>query len=327
MATTEDDLSDHATRWLRRVKGKKADKTYEVRRSDIKLFEEWLEDNDMGPVEDVDALTVEDYLLELADDGYAPETIRGRYDSLTLFYRALAGKFEVIDESPFEDLERDEFDSIIQGTKKKRVTKDEVTYATPEQIEELCEHVPDPALRNELLIRLSYQTGLRQSETVAIELDDIDREERSIKIHAEKTHENRTVFYHESLDFLLNQYIDGGYRSSSMYANESPYLFVSMRAGQLERTKPNKIVKQAAKNAGIQEVMWTDPQGRDRHKITSHTIRHSFGVQAVKSGMNVREIQKTMGHKNLDMTMTYVDITSNDVRDSYRDNFTPNPVD
>jgi integrase/recombinase XerD len=293
----------------------------------MKVFEQWLDENDHGPVEDVDALTIEDFFLHLSNEGYAPETIRVRYDTLTLFYRALAGKFGVIDESPFVHLDRDEFDSIMQGTKKKRVTKDEVTYVTPEQIEELCDHAPNPALRNELLIRLSYQTGLRQSETVAIELDDIDRDERRIRINSQKTHENRDVFYHESLDFLMDQYIDGGYRSSSMYAKESPYLFVSSRAGRLEKTKPNKIIKKAAKNAGIQSVLWTDPQGRNRHKLTSHAVRHGFGVQAVKTGMNVREIQKTMGHKNLDMTMTYLDITSTDVRDAYRDNFTPNPVD
>lgn len=319
---SDDELSGHARRWLRRVKGKKAESTYNVRRSDVRQWEQWLADGDRGSVEDADALTIEDYLLELADAGYAPETIRGRYDSLTLFYRALSGKFGVIDESPFTYLERDDFGRVMNGTKKKRVTKDEVTYVTPEQVELLAEHVPNPALRNELLIRLMFQTGLRQSEVVSIELDDVDRDERAIKIHAEKTHHNRTVFYHGSLDFLLEQWVNG-YRESYCYAKESPYLFLSMRAEKLDKETPNKIIKQAAENAGIQSVMWIDPRGRKRHKITSHAVRHGFGVQGLKSGLNVREIQKIMGHKNLDMTMTYLDLIDDDVRDAYRGKFTP----
>lgn len=68
---------------------------------------------------------------------------------------------------------------------------------------------------------------------------------------------------------------------------------------------------------GLQEVYGTDMNGNDRHKITAHTLRHSFAVAALNRGMNVRTLQKAPGHAKPKMTEIYLDLAEEDVREPF----------
>jgi integrase/recombinase XerD len=319
MATTADyEPSRHVQRFLTRVEGTKADRTHRNRKTDLKDFELWLRDEHDGGVTDVEPLDIEDYIIHLSNEGYASTTMDSRFYSLKSLYGFLADKLDVMDETPFEAVDRSDLSRLMNGTKKAEATREEISYVTPEQVEQLADNASEPRLRNELLIRLMFQTGVREGELVSIRLEDIDRDERSIQIRASKTDTNRTVFYQSDLDFLLNQWTDGGYRSSLIGADGSPYLFVSDYTSKLEKQRMNKVVKEAAEEAGIQETMYTDNAGHERKKITSHALRHGHAVEALKSGIDVRTVQKHLGHASLDMTMRYLNLIDDDVREAYR---------
>ena len=128
----------------------------------------------------------------------------------------------------------------------------------------------------------------------------------------------RTVFYQSSLDFLLEQWIDGGYRDSFPNATDSPYLFTGDRRPAINSDDVGVIVKEAATEAGVNEVMYEDAHGNERWKLTSHALRHGHAVEALKSGIDVRTVQKHLGHSSLDMTMRYLNLIDNDVREAYR---------
>lgn len=68
---------------------------------------------------------------------------------------------------------------------------------------------------------------------------------------------------------------------------------------------------------GFQEVYGTDMNGNDRHKITAHTLRHSFAVAALNRGMNMRMLQKSLDHTKLKMTEIYLDLAEEDVREPF----------
>ena len=319
MATTaEYEPSEHVAQFLKRVEGTKADRTHRNRKTDLKDFELWLRAEHDGGVADVEPLDIEGYIIHLSNEGYASTTMNSRFYSLKSFYRYLADKKDVMDETPFKAVDRSELSQLANGTKKAEATREEISYVTPEQVEQLAEHASEPRLRNELLIRLMFQTGVREGELVGIRLEDIDRDDRSIRIHATKTNTNRTVFYQSDLDFLLNQWIDGGYRDALIGADGSPYLFVSDYTSKLEKQRMNKVVKEAAEEAGIQETMYTDNAGHERKKITSHALRHGHAVESLKSGIDVRTVQKHLGHASLDMTMRYLRLINDDVRDAYQ---------
>lgn len=299
--------------YLDRVKDLKSKGTYTKRKSDLSQFNEWTEKHGYG-VAELETRELDRYLRHLNNQGYAPNTIAGKYDSLFNFYERLAGLFDVREENPMEDLKRDDyFDRNTEDN-----DEDDIRFITPEEKETLAEHVPASKLRNELMIRLLWQTGIRQCELVRIKLDDIDREGRSIYIWSPKTKSSRTVFYQPSLDFLMKQWLDRGHRSSFTYAAESDYLFVTRQSAQFRPENVNDMVRDAAEKAGIQEVEGTDQAGKKRHRITGHALRHGHARHALKSGIDVRTVQEHLGHTSLEITKRYLQLLDEDVKDGYQ---------
>jgi len=320
MATTEYEPSPHIETFLRRVKSRNAHQTYKSRKSDLKCFEQWAEREGVNLIE-AEPLELEPYFFYLDEEGYASGTINSRYYSLSRFYDFIADKKDLIEESPFENIERSEFSRLMDGTEKEAQTRDKITYVPPEEVEQIADNVSAPRLRNELIVRMMFQTGVREGELVDIRLEDLNRDERSIDVYEEKNQTYRTVYYQPSLDLLLDQWIDEGYRASHNRAPNSEYLFVSDYTPKLEKQRINKIVKWAAQDAGINEVMYEDKGGGKRWKITSHALRHGHAVASLKSDIDVRTVQKHMGHSDISMTMKYLRLIDDDVREAYHNKF------
>lgn len=307
-------MDDLIEKYLARVEGLKSEATYRTFSSNLRQFDQWISESEYE-ITTIAPLELEQFFIEMNNEGYAPNTVASRFEAVRGFYQFLSGKLDAIEENPMEDLKRSDY--VEKGTKKHDNT--DIVYVTPEEMEALCEHVPSPTLRNELIIRLLWQTGVRKSELVDIELEDIDREERSIGVWSNKTKEWRTVYYQPSLDLLMDQWIDGGYRDSNATAANSPYLLVSERSEQMApETVNRKIVRRAAEDAGIQEVMYVDKGGGKRYRVTAHALRHGHGVHALKSGIDVRRVQKHLGHAKLEMTMKYLQLIDEDVKEGYR---------
>lgn len=307
-------MSDNVERFLRHEQKKKSHGTYLARKSDLSKFLEWIDETGRSNPEDLSWEAIDDYMLEMVDRAFSESTIRHRLLSIRLFYDHLV-KRDVIDANPAEVVDLDEF-AGLGGPKQTRELKEEIPYIYPEEKEALCDNVPKPTLRNELIVRLGWQTGVRVHELVNIRIDDIDRDERSIRIWSEKTDDARTVYYQPSLDFLLTQWLDEGYRDSNVTAADSPYLFVSLKAPQLCIQTVNEVVKQAAEDAGVQELLYEDASGQKRYKVTSHTLRHSFAVQSVKNNIQTRMLQELMGHSELSTTEKYLRVGQEDVKNA-----------
>lgn len=309
-------MDEYIEDFLNDVHASKSSGTYEVRKTDLTRFHEWLELNDLEVVR-LDSKHVHQFLREQGNK-YSDTTVKSRFDSVKLLFDFLAGVWDVIEESPLDGLQRSEYTG--RGNARKHNEIEEV-YVSKDELELLAEHVPSPQLRNELIIRLLWQTGVRRQELAVVELDDIDTENRSISVYSTKTGDTRTVFYQPSLDFLMNQWLNAGYRDSLFPASDSPYLLVTQRADHIHDHTINEIVKQAAENAGIQEIMYEDGGGMKRHKITAHSLRHGHAVYALKCDIDIRTVQKHLGHKTLDMTLKYLRLVDKDVKDKYHQRF------
>lgn len=301
-------------RYLNRIEAMKAESTYNTYKSNLRQFSSWADDQGYD-ITEMSALDLEEYFFEMRKQGYAPNTIGSRFESVRGLYKSLAGKLGVIEENPFEELQRRDY--VEKNTRKH--DQSNITYVTPEEKEALCEHVPAPKLRHELLVRMLWQTGVRVSELVGIEIDDIQRDERAITVWSPKTKEHRTVYYQPSLDVLLDQWLEGGYRAAFAPAENSSYLFVSERSEHMHaKTVNKKVVKPAAEAAGIQDVLYTDNAGNERYRVTPHALRHGYAVHALKSGIDVRTVQQHLGHADLEMTMKYLQLIDDDVKEGYR---------
>lgn len=303
-------------RFMDREKKRKP-KSYKPRRSIMRKLDEWMEKND-HTVETLDPLAVEDYLFELSAEGYTDKTVAAHYATLRLMFNTLVDTFGDLDKSPMDGLKMSDY--TTDRARKREIA--DIVYATPEMVDLLCEHVPDPALRNETLIRTMFTLGLREGEVRHLRLSQLDLEARSARVRSLKTGNNqephRTVYWHDSeFDTILNLWLTSG-RPGLPTAEGSPYVFVSRQGKKLGKGRINKTVREAAERAGIQEPLYVDVNGHERNMITSHFLRHGHAVHALKSGVDVRSVQKQMGHAKLSQTTDYLELIEGDVKDSYR---------
>lgn len=267
---------------------------------------EWCEQQGLE-IAGVNALEIEDYLAFLKREGYAGTTVSQKFNTIRKLYAYLE-KRGAIEENPVEDVDLKAF---VNGKTAKSNTDNDF-YLKQEEFDQMLEHVPDPKLRNQLILKLLWQTGLRRGELAEIKLEDVDRDERSIRVKTKKTGEVRRVWYKPSLDFLMDQWISV-YRDGYPHS-DSPYLFVTKQSGQIYTELINRTVKMAADGAGLQEEMYQDARQNSRKKITAHTLRHSYAVHCIKSGMDVSLLRELMGHNNLETTKQYLRFRDEDIK-------------
>ena len=261
------------------------------------------------------------FLRQQLQSGISGGTVRNRRWALSSFYQELEEianeGYDLPDfENPADDLDTSDWQSLNSKPKKAKELKEEIYYLDPEEIDLLAENAPNPKLRNELLIRLLYQTGLRCGEMADTRRKDVDTDERAIKVHATKTHLNRTVYYQPSLDTLMSRWINVERKALSTAGSE--YLFPTYKTEQISQKQINRTVKDAAEAAGLQSHVYTNAAGHGLMKVTAHVLRHSFAVQSIKNDMNTRILQELMGHKNIETTERYLRVAESDVRDAAR---------
>ena len=289
-------------------------------------FRAWLDDSETYDVSVFEASAghVKAYLRHLRDEGaylqeggrgYAPTTLHLALVALSQLYQT-AGDFGGEVDNPCEDVTVTDLDGIrkVQSRKSEAIRGKHVVL-DDEEIRALCDNVPAPALRNELLIKLMLQTACRRGEIRHIRLQDIDRSSRKVKIFGEKTDEYRIVRYQNSLKPLMSQWIDVD-RKAYAVAETSEYLFPSRQSEQISTDRIGYIVKQAAKNAGIQEVLDHNAAGQPIHRITSHALRSTALTRLLNEGMSTRHLQEYAGHSQVSQTEEYLNPTDEEVLDA-----------
>jgi len=277
------------------------------------FIEWWNAQHDKHPKE-ATKREIQQYLNHCKKRGLANKTIALKHTSIQQFYKWLVSEGE-IKESPTKNLESGVDTSVSK--KQQEIRSDKPPAVTEKEKELLCENVPDPKVRNELLIRLMFQTGIRTKELRNIRIQDLDRNNRSIKVEDAKSNKYRTVFYND-LEPWLSQWLDQGYRDSLRPASDSPYLFITNRKERFSINTASRVITEAADNAEIQETMYEDNNGGERKRITPHALRHGFARSCVKDGMDISYLKELMGHENLDVTKQYLKFTDQDKRDAVR---------
>lgn len=315
-----------------RLRRKMSEKTVERYRKATRYWVDWLENpgskafdanrRNRQPIEvwEAEGHHLENHLGQMVDHGYAGGTVEGRKSAITKFYSELEGMAKQgvapePKENPGEEIDVSDWSVFKKGTKKQQESKED-QYLEPEEVRKMANSVPSPTLRNILLIKLLYMTGLRRQEMVQTDIEDIDRDARTINVRATKTHENRTVGYQPELDSEMNRWLN--VERKALAHSDSDALFPTNRTDRMSGQQINHVVKTAAENAGVQEEVYNSIDGVPRYKVTAHVLRHSFAVQCVKNDMDVRRLQMLLGHSEIEMTEKYLRFDDKDAIDEIR---------
>jgi len=309
-ATDDDDDDKRASGSTKRYK------------QDLRWFDGWLDDReDIESVSDVSSSDATKIGYTLTEE-FNGTTSRYRWDIIHSFY-AWAVRMEYLQENPLEkwnDSKVEHF-GLTKSTMQSNQLEDGEDYAvSQDDVRKMEDNVGTPRLRNQLLIRLLWQTGVRRREASELKISMIDRDKREINLPSSitKNGKHRVVAYQPNLDGLLTNWIDGGYRAECLGAGDEDedekieYLFIGERGGHLQPEGINSVVKKAADKAGINRRLYADANAgedddgnisKNRWLVTSHNIRHGLGTYLVnETDMGLYEVSKYLGHSSVDIT-------------------------
>jgi len=168
-------------------------------------------------------------------------------------------------------------------------------------------------LRNKLLVRIPWCTGIRVSEMNSLSVQDIDFENRALIIKIQKkrrrngnTQERRRVVPVDRITLsMIKDYLE--WRKQFGYNGD--LLF------PISRQRINQIYWQLGRKAGIGEI--GDPAVSKYRKFHPHHLRHSFSIHCIKNGMSIDRLQKILGHASPTTTSVYLQYSIADLHEDY----------
>ncbi|MDD6188701.1 MAG: site-specific tyrosine recombinase XerD [Clostridiales bacterium] len=172
---------------------------------------------------------------------------------------------------------------------------------------ELFLEQPDPTdmkgIRDRAMLELLYATGMRVSELIALDVDDVNLSVGIIRCRGKD--KERVIPMYSMAVKAISDYMEKVRMSMVAQADEEA-LFVNMNGERMSRQGFWKIVKTYQKKAGITK------------DITPHTLRHSFAAHLLENGADLRSIQEMLGHSDISSTQIYAKIVKKQLKDVYK---------
>lgn len=183
---------------------------------------------------------------------------------------------------------------VIKNIKYERIEKQPLTDMELERIRQACETVRERALAEFL-----YSTGARVTEVCGVKKADVDFYKGEVVVLG-KGNKHRTTYLNARCKLLLKQYF-------AIRDDESEYLFVSER-------KPHKVLKKEA----IERIVRIIGERAELDRpLTPHLFRHTLATLMLQRGTPITEVQKILGHVNINTTMIYAKVSDEDVKVSH----------
>jgi integrase/recombinase XerD len=164
---------------------------------------------------------------------------------------------------------------------------------------------PTRALRDRALLEFLYGTGARISETVGLDVDDIDLTRRVVRLYG-KGGRQRIVPIGSYARDAVSAYLVRARPELAKHGRGGPAVFLNARGGRLSRQGAWGALRAAADRAGL-------PRGR----VSPHTLRHSFATHLLDGGADVRVVQELLGHASVSTTQIYTLVTVDHLREVY----------
>jgi integrase/recombinase XerC len=246
-------------------------------------------------VDDFSTGGVRALLAHLHQSGYAPSTISRKLSSLRTFCRYLCRQGALV-RNPTEGLR-----SPKQG-------RPLPNFMAAQQIEQLL-NAPAAntplGLRDRALLETCYAAGLRVSELVALDLQDVDLDQRIIRVKGKGKRERLAPLGSYAVRAILRWL---AVRKPAQQADGSPHraLFLNKHGTRLSARSVGRMIEKYLQIAGL------DP------KISPHTLRHTFATHLLDRGADIRSVQELLGHASITTTQIYTHVDSSRLKAVHR---------
>jgi integrase/recombinase XerD len=267
-------------------------------RNDLTQLLEYLNEQEAIEVEswgEVDRDILIAYILFLKEREYASSTVARKVAAAKSFFHFLVA----------EELIKDDPTATLDSPKAKKPLPKAISFEEMERLlAEPAKSSTPKALRDKAMLELMYATGMRATELVRLNIDDLNLPSNSVRIRG-KGDKERIVPLHSRAVEVMKVYLQKG-RVRFLKDPDEKALFLNPRGDQLTRQGLWLIIKEYAERAGL------DPN------ISPHTIRHSFATHMLESReATLVDVQQFLGHANISTTQVYTRVTSKHKRRVY----------
>jgi integrase/recombinase XerC len=242
---------------------------------------------------EVDRQVLRDYLTYLTKQGIVKASIARKLSAIRSFYRYLVRE-KIISANPIEMVSSPKLDKRLPS------------FLTLEEVERLL-NAPDLSTpqgqRDRALLELLYASGLRVSELVNLNLNQIDLDTNEIRVWGKGSKE-RMVLMGEPAAEALRNYLKQG-RPKLLAEKRGNALFLNRYGQRLPERRVQRILEQYAKKSDIGK------------RVHPHMLRHTFATHLLDGGADLRVVQELLGHARLSSTQIYTHVTKGQARKVY----------
>jgi len=260
----------------------------------VGFLEEAAEGGTIPPWSAFDRQSILSYLTNLKERRYAATTVARKLAAIKSFFGFLVAE-GLIKDNPTRDVPSPRVGKSlpkpISITQARQLLKETEKRATPE------------AKRDKAMLQLLYASGMRVSELVSLNLNDVDTEGGYVRCFG-KGGKERLIPIHSQAVAALKDYMSQGHPRLKPGEGEKA-LFLNRRGERLTRQGLWQIIKGYAKAAKLGV------------EITPHTLRHSFATHMLSGGADLRSVQELLGHANISTTQVYTHLTTEHIRRAY----------
>ncbi len=234
------------------------------------------------------------YLLDLKERGYVSTTSARKVAAIKSFFKFMVADGKIKD-NPTQNIDSPKIGRALP----KVISYSQVMLL----LEQPSKGGPLEAKRDKAMLELLYASGMRVSELISLNLDDVDTEGGSVRCFG-KGNKERIVPIAPRAASTVKQYLQEA-RPHLVHNTDEKALFVNLRGERLTRQGLWQILKGYAKSANLAA------------EITPHTLRHSCATHMLSGGADLRSVQELLGHANISTTQVYTHLTSEHIRRTY----------
>ena len=247
-------------------------------------------------IDDITKKDIDNYILHILPN-YNENSVNRSIAAIRSFYKYLSLFKGFINVS----------EDITSLKRKKALPK----YLSIEEVDKLLDIPLETAFdyRNKTMLEVLYATGLRASELINLDINNVDLVNMAIKVNGKGSKERIVLLSKIAVNYL-DMYINN-YRNQLFIKNQKPTdaLFLNNHGNRLTRVGLYKMIGNIAKMQGIDK------------EITPHTLRHSFATHMIECGADIRSVQELLGHENVITTEVYTHLANNVIKNNYNEYF------
>ena len=278
--------------------------TTEAYKNDLNGFANFVKKNqvidnlDTIEISQITKKSIEDYVKWLNSREYSRATVARKIAALKSFVNFLVETGDLT-KSPILDIESPK---TIKSLPKPLLAKEVDAILTAAKDNSSTEGYRDSAM-----LSLMYWTGLRVSELIALNIDNLylSENEPYLRCYGKVDRERTIPIPDQALENL--KYYLREIRHNFVRNNSELGVFVNMRGERLTRQGYWLILKAYVKKAGIAS------------NVTPHTLRHSYATHLLRGGASIRAVQELLGHANVSTTQIYTQLANQDLKDAYEE--------